>query len=154
MTRKIPYEVPGDFRLVYQRRVRDGADAGPIEIPVVDDKIICFKTRKAFVPPQTPEQRKAATTAIVNDMLVEELSMLLQRAQSGELASLSYIALDRISDRFEWSAVMAIDTEDSAQHAIRHLGALEMLKDTLTDLAYEQDMDDDGSEWDDGEYED
>lgn len=146
----IPLDIPEGLRLVFRRgRAPQAPEA---EEGTQAPKVICLATGKAFKPPLPEARRKELAEAVVNDMLVEELSQLLQRARSGELMSMSYIALNRIDNRFEWHAIMAIGTEDSDQHAIRHLGALKMLEETLTDLVYAvgDDDEDDEGEWDDG----
>jgi hypothetical protein len=47
---------------------------------------------------------------------------------------------------------MAVETEPTDQHAIRHLGALKMLEETLTDLVYAPDGDDDDGDDEDDDW--
>lgn len=111
-----------------------------------DPKVISLATRKPFEPKSAPPAPKA-DEPLINPHLVEDLQRLLRMAQAGEIASLSYVTLNRLSGGFDTNAIMAIDSDELPdQHALRHVGALALLKEQLLDIAMGFDEDDLGDD--------
>ncbi|CAO3459713.1 hypothetical protein [Azospirillum argentinense] len=106
------------------------ADAEDMPRPTV----VSLKTRKAYVPPAAAAKPRGKIAKRANRLLIEELTMLLQRAQDAEITTMSYVAINRASGECDAFAVLDDKQRDDVQ-AVRQLGALEVLKAELLDVA-------------------
>lgn len=98
-------------------------------------KVVCIKSRKAFKAPPA-EENDAADERPANQAIVEELEQLLERARAGEILALTYAAEDAVTGGFDNQTIFAIGDQSETQQALRHIGALELVKDILLDIAY------------------
>lgn len=102
-------------------------------------KVVHIDSRQPYVAEETPgeEEKREIAAEIVNRMLVEELQMLLQQAEAGQIASMSYAIEDIQLGGFCGNTIFSVqDDQTEETQALKHIGALEKMKDVLVDISY------------------